>query len=312
MKFDFQDINLIPQKSIVESRSECSTSLTFGGHEFKLPIIPANMECVINQDIAIKLAQNGYFYVLHRFDIDSLEFTKLMKSKNLISSISIGVNNDSYQLVEKMYQENCFPDFITIDIAHGHSIKMEKMLKFLKEKKVTSFIIAGNISSTEAVEDLQEWGADALKVGVGPGSPCTTYPTTGFGSRNCQAYFISECSKVAKIPIIADGGVKVPGDITKSLVLGATMVMVGGMLSGLKDSPGNIIEVNGKKYKEFWGSASAFQSGKTNRIEGIKHLVELKPNNFMEELIYLEECLQSSISYAGGKDLSIFETTKWI
>ena len=114
-----------------------------------------------------------------------------------------------------------------------------------------------------------------------------------------------------KTPIIADGGIKVPADIAKSIVLGATMVMVGGMMSGFKDSPGNLIDLNGMKKKEFWGSASQFQSNKTNRIEGTKILVEYKDKSILDEMVYLQECLQSSISYGGGNSLSSLKNVKW-
>lgn len=311
MKFDFENINLIPKKSIVESRNECDTSIKFGNFTFQMPIVPANMEAVINTDIAIKLASAGYFYVMHRFDINQIEFIRQMKMLHLYASISIGVNEDSYQLIEDLIKLHLVPHYITIDIAHGHSIKMERMLKFVKEKLPHTFIIAGNISTPEAVEDLQSWGADALKCGIGPGSACTTYPSTGFGSRNCQASTVWECSKVAKVPIIADGGVKVPGDISKSLVLGASMVMIGGMISGQLDSPGKIVTKEGKPFKKFWGSASSHQSGKNNRIEGKVNLIELKDKTVLQEINYLKECLQSAISYAGGNNLEIFETTKW-
>lgn len=311
MKFDFENINLIPKKSIVESRNQSDTSIKFGNFTFQMPIVPANMEAVINTDIAIKLASAGHFYVMHRFDINQIEFIRQMKMLQLYSSISIGVNEDSYQLIEELIKLNLVPHYITIDIAHGHSVKMERMLKFVKEKLPHTFIIAGNISTPEAVEDLQSWGADAIKVGIGPGSSCTTYPTTGFGSRNCQASTVWECSKVSKVPIIADGGVKVPADITKSLVLGASMVMIGGMLSGQLDSPGKTVAKDGKPYKKFWGSASSHQSGKNNRIEGKVNLIELKDKTVLQEINYLKECLQSSISYAGGNNLEIFETTKW-
>lgn len=312
MKFDFNDINLKPRKSKVDSRSQCDTTLKFGKFTFQLPVIPANMQAIIDEEMAIKLSESGYFYIMHRFDIDTIEFIKTMKSYNYPTSISIGVNSDSYELINQLVELDLTPDFITIDIAHGHSIKMEKMLQFLKEKLPQTFLIAGNISTIEAVEDLQNWGADALKVGIGPGSACTTYPATGFGSRNCQASTIWDCSKVAKVPIIADGGIKVPGDITKSLVLGATMVMVGGMLAGQLDSPGNTVQIDGKPYKEFWGSASAHQSGKKNRIEGKKNLIPLKDKTISQEMNYLKECLQSSISYAGGKDLKVFDEVSWL
>jgi GMP reductase len=187
---------------------------------------------------------------------------------------------------------------------------MEKMLKYLREKIPNTFIIAGNVSTKEAVEELASWGADCVKVGIGPGSACTTWPTTGFGSRNCQASIINECSKT-HIPIIADGGIRVPADITKSLVLGAKMVMIGGMMSGFKDSPGNLVEIGGLKKKEFWGSASQFQSNKSNRIEGKKILIDFKDKSILDEMTYITECLQSSISYGGGNKLVDLKKVKW-
>jgi len=311
-KFDFEEINLLPKLCVVKSRSECDTSITFGSNKFKLPVVPANMQSVIDEALAIKLAQSGYFYILHRFDVDVVKFISNMKSLGLITSISIGVNEDSYDLIENLISKDLIPDYITIDIAHGHSIKMKEMLEFIRSKNIKSFLIAGNVSTPEACSDLEEWGADALKCGIGPGLACTTWPSTGFGSRNCQASTIWECSNASNLPIIADGGIRVPGDITKSIVLGASMCMIGGMLTGFKDSPGHLLELDGKKKKEFWGSASQFQSGKTNRIEGKKILIDYKDKSILDEMIYLEECLQSSISYGGGKDLGCLSNIKWI
>lgn len=169
MKFDFEEINLIPKLCVVDSRNECDTSIVFGKHKFKLPIVPSNMESVINESLAIKLAQNGYFYIMHRFDIDVIKFISNMKKLNLITSISIGVNQDSYNLIDELIGKNLIPDYITIDIAHGHALKMQKILEFIKSKNIQSFIIAGNISTKEGVEDLIKWGADCIKVGIGPG-----------------------------------------------------------------------------------------------------------------------------------------------
>lgn len=235
-----------------------------------------------------------------------------MKKMNLITSISIGVNVEAYNLIEDLIDEDLIPDYITIDIAHGHSKKMKNILEFIKRKKINSFIIAGNVSTKEAVKDLTKWGADAIKVGIGPGSACTTWPSTGFGSRNCQASTILECSSVSDVPIIADGGIRTPADITKSIVLGASMVMIGGMLAGFNDSPGHLIEINGVYKKEFWGSASQFQSGKTERIEGKKILIDYKDKSILDELKFIEECLQSSISYGGGIDINCLKYVKWI
>jgi IMP dehydrogenase/GMP reductase len=720
MAFDYEHINLVPKKCVVGSRSECDTSVTLGKFTFKMPVVPANMECVINQELAEKLASNHYFYILHRFLTDEqiIEFCKNMKTKSLFSSISVGVNEPSYTLLKNLKELSLVPDFITIDIAHGHSVKMELMIKFIYDLfgAERPFIIAGNISTPEAVVELESWGADACKLGIGPGcfkgntkillangsykniedmeigdivinkdgnavkvknvmnkgirpvvkiknnlhyeytyvtddhkffigdlstssdksvsssgiaklldkkaktkpktskykwkelkecdwkktfcllpkninwqlpedfvidlleytnrgeyddsviytvgcssgektsfnrfmkssyelgylfgtylgdgcaniridsktkcesgqtkwffgahetkisdklikciktllnidigykktdnmniitlynkslskvlnefgkkinknlptkyycknkeyieglfdglidsdgyikeksivkedtyifafnntskklielfewccmnlhisftsslhsegdagglkdikdttvfnpswhvqthtlnrytkdylysnvldfdysepelcetwdievdcdthsfiannmivhnSACTTYPATGFGSRGIQAFCIEQCAKVATKPLIADGGIRHPGDITKSIVLGASMCMIGGMFSALKDSPGNMVMgTDGRVYKEFWGSASEHQSGKSSRIEGFKKLNLMQEKTMLEEMKYLEECLQSSISYGGGTHLHHLKSVSYI
>jgi len=309
--FDYSDVILIPQKGIVNSRNECDTSVKLGNFTFKIPVIPANMESVIDEDLCIKLAENGYFYIMHRFGIDNKAFIKKMKSLGLFTSISIGVNEDSYDLIADLVHGDLMPDFITIDIAHGHSIKMENMIKFIKTFGSNSFIICGNICTKEAVIDLTEWGADCLKVGIAPGEVCTTYQNTSFGSRGHQASTILELSSISELPIIADGGIRKNGDINVALSMGASMIMVGGMLSGFEDSPGNVIVVNGIHHKEFWGSASQYQSNKKNRIEGTKVLKVLKNRSIIDELISIEESIQSGISYAGGVDISSLKKVKY-
>jgi GMP reductase len=328
--FDFEHINLIPQKCIVESRSECDTSIIFERSpkvwKFNLPVVPANMQCVIDKELAEKLAKNGYFYIYHRFGNgnianpteDTINFVRSMKEKNLFSSISIGVNDDSYDLMNLLRKEELIPDFITIDIAHGHSIKMENMVTWLRTNPdfEYTFIIAGNVSTPEAVKDLESWGVDAIKCGIGPGRACTTYMMTGFGSRGIQASMIEECTKAKVYPrtkIIADGGISEPADIAKSIVLGADMTMNGGMFSGLIDSPGPTVKgMDGFFYKEFWGSASAHQSGKSNRIEGTKKLIPLQTRDMLGEMNYIKECLQSAISYGGGKTLQALRKVRYI
>lgn len=305
--FDFENITLLPNFSQIESRSDCNTTCLFGGHRFKLPIVPANMESIIDVKLATELAKKGYFYILHRFNIDEVSFVKNMKDHNLIASISVGVNEDSYTLIDELTSKDLVPHFITVDIAHGHSIKMMKMVKYIKDKMPNVFLIGGNVCTPEAVIDLEEWGCDAVKCGIGGGSACTTYHSTGFGNRGWQAAMIEQCSKVAKKPIVADGSIKEHCDIVKSLVLGGSIVMVGGMLAGYNESPGEKIknELDGHWYKEFWGSASSSQSGKTNRIEGIRKLVPYKEVSIFDKLKEIEESLQSAISYAGGNPNSI-------
>ena len=317
-KMDYKNINLLPRKCIVNSRSECDTSIVINNRKFRNPIIPANMSCVINEDIAVKLASNGYFYIMHRFDIDIISFCKNMRDLGLFISISVGVNQDTIDMLNELYHiHSIIPDFITIDIAHGHSIKMEETIKFIRSTLGSiPFIIAGNVCTERGLRDLESWGANAVKIGIGPGSACTTYMTTGFGSRGIQPRCLNECYNAKRKTdtiIIADGGIQEPGDIAKSLVLGADMVMIGGMFSALIDSPGTIIEdSDGNNYKEFWGSASAFQSGKKDRIEGTKKRMLLKDKTFIEEMDYLNQCLQSAISYAGGNDISVLKSVDYI
>jgi GMP reductase len=316
MKFDYDSINLIPKKCIVTSRSECDTNIQFGNYIFKLPVVPANMECVINDEIAIMLANAGYFYIHHRFNNDAIEFSKKMILLDLPVSISIGVNEDAYATLNELVAHNVIPDYITVDIAHGHSIKVEAIIRTIKNLfNNIPFIIAGNVSTAEAVRDLEEWGANAIKVGIGPGSACTTYVATGFGSRGAQASIVQECALARKSKntlIIADGGIKEPGDIVKSIVLGADMIMVGGLFSALKDSPGSLVKgADGEVYKEFWGSASTYQNNKKNRIEGTKKLLKMKSNTILEEMNYIKECIQSAISYGGGSEMTSLKNVEY-
>jgi GMP reductase len=304
-KFDFEDITLLPNFSYVNSRSDCDTSVKFGGYRFKLPVIPANMESVINEELAHKLAKEGYFYILHRFDVDVTNFISNMKSESLVSSISVGVNDDSYELIHKLVGKGLIPEFVTVDIAHGHSVKMKNMVKFLRNKLPNTHIIGGNVCTPGGVMDLESWGCDSVKVGIAGGSACTTYHSTGFGNRGWQANMIKDCVKVAKKPIIADGSIKENSDIVKSLVMGASMVMIGGMFAGYEESPGKLIQDGDVWYKTFWGSASSEQSGKKNRIEGIKLRIPYKNESVLNKFKDIEESLQSAISYAGGNPATL-------
>jgi GMP reductase len=314
--FDFQQINLVPKLCVVDSRSECDTSVHLGKYMFKLPVVPANMESVINEELCIKLAHAGYFYIHHRFNVDTVDFVRKMHNLDLPVSISIGVNEDAYDVLRELISQAMYPDYITIDIAHGHSIKMKRMVEYIRAKMPSSiYVIAGNVSTPEGVREVENWGANAIKIGIGPGSACTTYHTTGFGSRGMQAWTVQDCARARQkidTDIIADGGIKDPGDIVKAIAFGAKMVMVGGLFSAHKDSPGaTIVGEDDVLYKEFWGSASAHQSSKENRIEGIKKLLPMVDKTVLEECEYLTECFQSAISYAGGTTLDALKDAEY-
>ena len=301
--FDYEDVQLIPNKCIVESRSECDTTVKFGPKTFKLPVVPANMQTVMNEELAEWFASNDYFYIMHRFDEkERIPFIKKMQSKNLFASISVGVKKDEYDFIEELANENLIPEYMTIDIAHGHSEQVIRMIKHIKQHIPETFVIAGNVGTPEGVRELENAGADATKVGIGPGRVCITKIKTGFGTGGWQLAAINHCSKAARKPIIADGGIRTNGDIAKSIRFGASMVMVGSLFAAHEESPGETVELEGKLYKEYFGSASEFQKGERKNVEGKKMFVEHK-GSLKDTLIEIEQDLQSSISYAGGKDL---------
>ena len=300
--FDYDNVLLLPRKCRVESRSECDTSVTLGKHTFRLPVVPANMKTVVDPQICAWLARNGYFYVMHRFDLDNLQFVHDMAAQGLYASISVGVKKADHEAISRMRSEGLSPDFITIDIAHGHADSVHAMISHIKENLPEAFVIAGNVGTPEAVIDLENWGADATKVGIGPGKVCITKLKTGFGTGGWQLSALKWCARVATKPIIADGGIREHGDIAKSVRFGASMVMIGSMLAGHEESPGATVEVDGKLYKEYYGSASDFNKGEYKHVEG-KRILEPVKGKLADTLVEMEQDLQSSISYAGGTRL---------
>lgn len=310
--FDYEDVQLIPNKSIVRSRSECDTTVTLGNRTFALPVVPANMQTVIDEELAEKLAADNYFYVMHRFDEESrIPFIEKMHAKGLFASISVGVKENEYSFIEELAGKELVPEYITIDIAHGHSQFVIDMIKHIKKHLPESFVIAGNVATPEAVRELENAGADATKVGVGPGKVCITKLKTGFGTGGWQLAAINWCAKAARKPIIADGGIRDHGDIAKSIRFGASMVMIGSLFAGHEESPGQTIEKDGKKYKEYFGSASQYQKGEHKNVEGKKILLEHK-GNIKNTLIEMKQDLQSSISYAGGKDIEAIRKVDYV
>lgn len=310
--FDYDDIQLLPKKCVVNSRSEVDTTIKLGNRTFKLPVVPANMQSVIDEELAVFLAERDYFYVMHRFDPETrLDFVRKMQEKNLFASISLGIKESEYKLVDQLANHNLTPEYITIDIAHGHSDSVIKMIKYIKEKLAKSFVIAGNVATPEGVRDLEAAGADATKVGVGPGKACITKLKTGFGTAYWQLSAIKWCAEVATKPIIADGGIRHNGDLAKSIKFGATMIMVGSLFAGHEQSPGQVIKIDGKLYKQYWGSASDTQKGKYENVEGKQMLIDYR-GDIKRTLKEMQQDLQSAVSYAGGNELSSLKDVDYV
>lgn len=213
----YKQITSIPRKCVVKSRSECDTSIDFCGRRFKIPFLPANMAAVVNEDICKWLAFGDYFYIMHRFS-DTRKFIQRARAEAWpLVSISVGVKEDDETLINDIAESKCRVDFVTIDIAHGYSDEVVKMIQHIKNNLPNTKVIAGNIwGDKDSIEFLQSAGADAIKVGLSCGKSCTTFSTTSFGSPMFSAAL--EAGKWAKVPVILDGGVREPADIARAMI----------------------------------------------------------------------------------------------
>jgi GMP reductase len=303
----YNDVVLIPKLGIIPSRKSIDTSVIFGNKRFNLPILPSNMFCTISFELANLMSENDYFYILHRFYDYEIIFNWIKNNQHLKTiSISVGVKDDDYKLITKLSKEKLRVDYFSVDVAHGFSLNLKNMAATIKETFPNSFLIGGNVfGNSESINALQSWGCDAIKVGLSCGKSCSTYKKTGFASPMFSAGVQS--STYSNVPIILDGGIRTEGDVSKSLVAGATMVMVGSMFAACVDSPAKLI--NGKKM--YYGSASK-ENGNDKNIEGF--LIELECNGltYIDRLKLFQQSLQSSISYAGGVNLSAFNSVKWM
>ena len=306
----FEDVLIVPAQSEIRSRRDpdLSTQLT-KKHKIKIPFISANMDTVTEHAMAIAMAKMGGIGILHRFmNIDSqLKEVKLIQEQNIpLIAASIGVNEEGRDRAQSLV--NAGVNVITIDIAHGHSQAMMETIDWLRKTfKDKIDIIAGNVATPEATRDLINAGADAIKVGIGPGSMCTTRIITGCGVPQLTA--IAWCAEVAKsfgIPVIADGGVKVSGDVVKAFAAGAQTVMLGSLLSGTLETPGPIHY--GKKQYRGMASRAAQTSWRGGLPEGMApegESTQVPIKGHLSDVIH-ELCggLRSGMSYVNAQTIS--------
>ncbi len=311
--FKYSDICLIPNYSEAHSRVDCDTSINLFGKKFSLPIIPANMKSVIDMHTCEWMSSHGFFYIMHRFDRDLAEDVANAQDWDSIS-FSVGVKAQDKMAIQKINKRVHRVDYLTIDIAHGYCSRMKTMIKWIKKYLPNTKIIAGNVATPEAVRQLSNWGADIVKVGIGQGSPCTTKDKTGFTMPMFTC--VKKCSQVFSnyvdsVPIIADGGICCNGDIAKALVAGATMVMAGGLFASCTDSPALATTINGITHKAYFGSASSENKGHDKHIEGKLTNISCNNMSYSEKLTEITQDLQSSISYAGGLNLSSLKNVEY-
>ena len=315
----FDDVLMLPRYSnVLPVDTNITLSLT-NKVNLQVPFLSSAMDTVTESSMAIAMAKAGGIGVIHR-NLNIKKQTdeiKKVKKKNLLVGAAIGTNKEDLERARSLSDSGV--DLIVIDTAHGHSAKVLKVLSKLKKMNSNTAICVGNIATGEAAKELYNSGADIIKVGIGPGSICTTRMVAGIGVPQISAIMeVKKSLKKKKIKIISDGGIKFSGDIAKALAAGADAIMMGSIFAGTDESPGKKFKVKGKIYKQYrgMGSIGAMSSGSANRYfqknykdkskfvpEGVEGRVEYKGS--VSKIIYqLQGGLRSSMGYIGAKNLN--------
>ena len=324
----FDDVLMLPRFSnILPSDTNISINLT-KKIVLKTPFLSSAMDTVTESQMAIAMAKSGGIGIIHRnlnIKKQSKEVEKVKKN-NLYVGAAIGTDPEDLDRAKSLIK--CGVDLIVIDTAHGHSEKVLNTLSRVKKENNEIPICVGNIATGEAAKKLYNRGADIIKVGIGPGSICTTRMVAGVGVPQITAIMeVSKALKKKNVKIISDGGIKFSGDIAKALAAGADAIMMGSIFAGTEESPGKKFKIKNKFYKKYrgMGSIGAMSAGSANRYfqknhrdkskfvpEGVDGRVEYKGN--VSKIIYqLKGGLRSSMGYIGAqKIVDIKKNAKFI
>ena len=303
----YDDVLLVPQYSDIESRTVLSTKNSLGDIGLDLPIISSPMDTVTELDMLVAMEMNGGLGIIHRYNsVD--DQSKLVKQAKVVEvnnvGAAIGVTGDYLERAQALVEAGA--NVLCVDVAHGHHSMMKTALTSLRKVFGNSVhIMAGNVATGEGACALAEWGADSVRVGVGGGSICSTRLVSGHGVPTFQT--VMDCVEAGcPIPIIADGGMKTSGDIVKALAAGADFVMLGSMLAGTDQAPGQVFDAGNKKYKVYRGMASSEAQvnwrGKTSTPEGISTTIPYK-GDVNTILADLKGGIQSGMSYSGARTI---------
>ncbi len=323
IKLGFKDVMIRPKRSTLSSRAEVTLARKFkflhGGDAWQgIPIIAANMDTVGTMEMAAALAQHQLFTALHKHYTPA-QWKNFMETNGAditeYIAVSTGTSDADAKKLDVILKENPLLRFICIDVANGYAEKFVSFVKSTREKHPGTVIIAGNVVTGEMVEELLLAGADIVKVGIGPGSVCTTRVKTGVGYPQLSA--IIECADAAHGlggQIISDGGCKVPGDVAKAFGGGADFVMLGGMLAGHEESGGELVEKDGTKYKQFYGMSSEtamekYASGVAEYRASEGKTIQIPyRGNVSDTVLDILGGLRSTCTYVGAQSLK--ELTK--
>lgn len=276
--YSFDDILIVPKYNKITSRRDVKfQTFVTKNYQIDIPILAANMDTVCESKLAIALGRLGGLGVIHRFMsiADQVEEIKKVKAENLITAAAVGIK-DYEERVKALNEVGV--NIIVLDVAHGHSKRTGKTLDFVKANYPNIDVMVGNVATKDAAEYFISKKADAIKVGIGPGSVCTTRIMSGAGVPQVTAIMDVYEATQGRVPVCGDGGIKCPGDITKAIGAGADTVMLGSMFSGADETPGEIIEKDGQSFKEYRGMASFLATVKKLELDGKK----------VEEDVYVE------------------------
>lgn len=333
----FDDVLLVPQESDILPKDVSLRRKLTNKITLNTPLISSPMDTVTESQMAIAMALCGGLGVIHKNmpleqqakeveivksfkDIENKEKASLASNGSLIAAAAIGISEDRYERIEKLIQAGV--DLIVIDTAHGHSKNVLTAIKEIKDKYKEVEVIAGNIATADGAKALIDAGVDAIKIGIGAGSICTTRIIAGVGVPQLTA--ISDASEIAKknnVGSIADGGIKYSGDIVKAFAIGADAVMAGGLFSSTYEAPGDVIIIDGKKYKPYRGMGSVgamihgskdryFQSEVVNKSkfvpEGIEGVTEYKGH--VADVVYqIVGGVRAGMGYIGARDIETLQ-----
>ena len=323
----YDDIQLVPGFSSVSSRKDINLETKVSrNHSILIPIVASPMDTVCEQEMAYKIFTMGGIGCIHRFlsvEYQARQVYELSSriygggfggpyqnwgeayssgEKQIPIMAAIGVGEEGKLRADALVEAGA--NILLIDVAHGHHQNVIDMIKYCKDKFLNVDVIAGNIATAEAAEDLQNAGADGLRVGIGGGSLCTTRVKTGFGIPNVTC--LEQISKVAKVPVMADGGIRSSGDIAKALAVGAQCVMIGSLIAGTDEAPGKIIETKSGLSKRYRGSASletkSAHGQEQRNVEGEATIIPYK-GGVKFVVNGLLDGVRSALSYAGAISL---------
>lgn len=308
----YGDVLLVPNRSSVDSRSDVSLSTAFTpALELESPLVSAAMDTVTEAELAIELARAGGIGVLHRFltpDEQADQITQVNAADERVAA-AVGINEDYVARSDVLVAAGV--DALVVDVAHGHLEGALEAVERLHEEFPGTDLVAGNVATPAGVEDLAAAGADCVKVGIGPGSHCTTRKVAGAGVPQLTA--VDDCATAAEdldVTICADGGIRTSGDAVKALMAGADTVMLGSLFAGTEEAPGAVVEVDGTRYKRSRGMATTTAAEKRDdkdaevrADEGVEALTPYK-GPVVDVVDEFRAGIQSGLSYCGGHTIA--------